>query len=323
MLRRARARLTGTAIVAAEQAFVAGGRRADPRRASNRPRACRTRPISELRGCPYRYLLGRVLRLRRAEALEPSYTRLEYGQLAHDVMRVLPGARRRGLARARRGGRRGGRGASCGASPTTVRASGLPQARLWRETFVALVPELVAGEIARADPVAAGRARGPVHAHPRRDRRLAARRRAATTDAAVPAGPSRAGADRGPDRPPRSRARRFAARGGDRLQDRAVRPRPPTCATGSNCRWCSTRWPWRPARCTGLEPAPGGGRWRVDHGGYYGLRADAVGMPRGPQLPRGRRRPRDPRSGRGDRCCAWRSTACSPARLSRSCARRT
>jgi ATP-dependent helicase/nuclease subunit B len=240
--------------------------------------------ISELRGCPYRYLLGRVLRLRRADALEPSYTRMEYGQLAHDVMKAFlaPGGAGWGALVA----------ADAAAAEGELRSladaaarGGLPQARLWRETFAALVPELVVGEIARAvqwRPAVLEVSFTLTLAEVAAWLRAAGRE----ADAAyLPAEPSLV--------PIEGRIDRL-----DIARDGSPRAavidfktgRPPTATDvrdGLELQVVLYALAVEAGTVHGLEPAPGGGRWRIDHGGYYGLRADAIGLPRGPQLPAG------------------------------------
>ncbi len=240
--------------------------------------------LSELRGCPYRYLLGRVLRLRRAESLEPSYTRLEYGQLAHGVMNAFlkaDGEGWRALA-----------AADTAAAERVLREladdasrDGLPQARLWRETFAALVPELVAGEIARAAQWRPAALEVPFTLTLAE---LAAWLRAAGHVAEadwLPAEPSQV--------PIEGRIDRLdvARDGSPRAAVIDFKTGRPATATevrdGAELQVALYALAVEAGTVHGLEAAPGGGRWRVDHGGYYGLRADTVGLPRGPQLPPG------------------------------------
>ncbi len=240
--------------------------------------------LSELRGCAYRYLLGRVLRLRRAEALEPSYTRLEYGQLAHDVMKAFltpDGVGWRALVAADATAA----GAELLRLADAVAQGGLPQARLWRETFAALVPEIVAGEIARAVAWRPAVLEAPFTLTLDQ---VAAWLRAAGRDedtACLP--PSSIPV------PIEGRIDRL-----DLARDGSPRAAVIDFKTGRTASAADVRdglelqvalyaLAVEAGTVHGLEPAPGGGRWRIDHGGYYGLRADALGMPRGPQLPAG------------------------------------
>ncbi len=240
--------------------------------------------ISELRGCAYRYLLGRVLRLRRADALEPSYTRLEYGQLAHEVMKTFlkpDGAGWRAVVAADVAAAEG----ELRRLADEAARGGLPQARLWRETFAALVPELVAVEIARAAQWRPAALEVPFTLTLAE---VAAWLRAAGRDAEaayLPPAPHPV--------PIEGRIDRL-----DLARDGSPRAavidfktgRSPTAADvrdGLELQVVLYALAVEAGTVRGLEPAPGGGRWRVDHGGYYGLRADAVGMSRGPQLPAG------------------------------------
>lgn len=271
------------AIHAAERAFAT---EADARIAagSEPPTRLSHASLSELRGCAYRYLLGRVLRLRRAEALEPSYTRLEYGQFAHDVMKSF-------LAPEGDGWRALANGDAQAAAALLRRLAddeadkGLPQARLWRETFLAMVPDLVATEVARAAQWRPAVLEVPF---------------TLTLDE-VAAWLRTAGHDADADCLPPSFTTVPIEGRIDRLdlaRDGSPRAavidfktgRPPTAAdvrAGLELQVVLYALAVEAGAVHGLEAAPGGARWRVDHGGYYGLRADAVGMPRGPQLPPG------------------------------------
>jgi ATP-dependent helicase/nuclease subunit B len=271
------------AIAAAERAFVAEGA-ARIVAGIEPPTRLSHAAVSELRGCPYRYLLGRVLRLRRAEVLEPAYTRLEYGQFAHEVMRgflLHDGAGWRALAAADAAGAE----RELRRLADLVADAGLPQARLWRETFVALVPELVAGEIARAAQWRPAVLEVPFTltlAEIAAWLRAAGREEDAQylTELPEPV-PIEGRIDRldlARDGSPRAAVIDFKT------------GRPATAADvrdGLELQVALYALAVEAGTVHGLAPAPGGGRWRVDHGGYYGLRADAVGLPRGPQLPAG------------------------------------
>ena len=161
----------------------------------------------------------------------------------------------------------------------------MPQARLWCETFAALVPELVAGEIARAQQWRPAVLEAPFTLTLAE---VAAWLRAAGREAdadylvdhpgLVPIEGRIDRVDVARDGSPRAAVIDFKT------------GRPATAGDvrdGLELQVVLYALAVEAGTVAGLAPAPGGGRWRVDHGGYYGLRADVVGMPRGPQLPPG------------------------------------
>jgi ATP-dependent helicase/nuclease subunit B len=271
------------ALEAAEQAFVQEDE-AHILAGVEPPQRISHASVSELRGCPYRYLLGRVLRLRRADALEPSYTRLEYGQLAHDVMKTFlapDGAGWRALAAA---------DATTAAAELRrlaedVARGGLPQARLWCETFAALVPDLVAGEIARAAQWRPAVLEAPFTLTLAE---VATWLRAAGRDAQADYLTDHPGLVPIEGRIDRLDVARDGSPRAAVIDFKTGRPASAgDVRDGLELQVALYALAVEAGTVVGLEPPPGGGRWQIDHGGYYGLRADMIGLPRGPQLPAG------------------------------------
>lgn len=107
--------------------------------------------LASYRACPYRFLLERGFGLAAPEEIVEEFRRLDHGQAVHECLRRLLEPGGEGIACLRRGDRaaalawlRDIAGAEFGRA-----AAGLPQRRLWEETFLAAAPAVVDCEIAR------------------------------------------------------------------------------------------------------------------------------------------------------------------------------
>ena len=243
--------------------------------------------MQHYRDCPYRYLLANALRLRRPDPVEAAVTSAAVGNLAHAVMQRWLAVDGPGWA-AVAGGDRAAAAASFQDAVAAVQAEqarDLPGSAVALRVLLAAAPDLVDYELTRAAVWL------PAAVEARFEITLA---QAAQWLAAngVASEPSRA-------------APAFAATHGgfvlsgviDRI-DRCRNDASLAAVIDYKTGWLPSRAQVRDGRelqvylyalaveTGGVDSlaAPPAGAWRVDHGGFYGLRRGGLGLPAQPHL---------------------------------------